>query len=94
MGTVETALLMELVVVPVVKELLIRRGLHGVGMEDIKKIRKDPVKVLSLLKNDTSLHIDVVQGVADTLDNIAGDAIDPVVELLKKLKGSDGSDES
>ncbi len=94
MGSVETALLMELVVVPVVKELLIRRGLHGVGMDDIKKIRKDPKKVLALLKNDRSLHIDVVKGVANTLDNIAGDAIDPVVELLKKLKGVTRSDDT
>lgn len=94
MGTVEAALLMKLVVEPVVKELLIRRGLHGAGMSDIKKIREDPEKVLALLKADKSLHIDVVHGIADTIDNIAGSAIDPVVKLLGRILGVNRSDDS
>lgn len=92
MGPVEMALLMELVVVPVIRKLAQRRGLYGVNAETLKNVKG--ADVVKLLQTDAKLHQDVLTGVADAVDNIAGDAIDPMVEVLKVLLGVKRSDVS
>lgn len=93
MGTVEAALL-KFVAVEVIKRMAARRGVHGVTTKDIEKIGYDPAKVLAVLEADKELADDVLDGITDAVDNIAGSAIDSAVRLLGRILGVKRSDDS
>ena len=93
MGTYEVMLL-KFVAKEVIKRMAARRGVHGVTNEDIDKLAKDPLSLLAVLEDDGKLRNEVMDGIADTVDVIAGNAIDPLVDVLKRLLGGKGSDES
>ena len=79
MGTVEMALLMELVVVPVVKRLAERRGIHGVTKESLEMKITD---VITALENDKELKKTVENELGDIVDNIIGSAVDAFFGVL------------
>ena len=80
MGTVEMALLMELVVVPVIKRLAQDRGIHGVTAETIEGL--DTKDVIAALKADSKLADTVTDDLADTVDNIVSSAVDAFFGVL------------
>ncbi len=92
MGTVETALLMELVVVPVVKKLAERRGIHGVTKESLEMKITD---VIIALDNDKELKETVENDLADAVDNIISCAVDAFFDVLSAVNsGANRSDDS
>ena len=93
MGTVEMALL-KFVAVEVIKRMAARRGVHGVTTSDIEKLARRPAVVLTVLQADPELADEVMNGLVDAVDGIAGAAIDPVVKLLGRILGVNRSDDS
>lgn len=90
-------LLVNVILVPVVKNLAGRRGVHGVTKDNLKTFTKDPAKVLSLLKENTDLHKKVIEDLADALDNIASEAVNALVAVFRAYtpggSGGAGSDD-
>ena len=82
MDTKTVTLLTETVVIPVLKELAARRGVHGVTKENIEALTKNPQQILVNLGNNPGLKKKVVDDFADAIDNIAGDAIDALVSVF------------
>ncbi len=82
MGTVEMALLMKLVVVPVVKRLAERRGIHGVTKETLEMKITD---VITALENDKKLKETVEKDLADAVDNIVSSAVDAFFGVLSAV---------
>ncbi len=75
MSPAATALLIELVIVPVIKDLLERRGIHGVTKENLESFAEDPEKVLTALAADRQLQATIVEMFADGIDNVLGDIV-------------------
>lgn len=82
MNPVLAALLMEYLLIPVIKELASRRGVHGVNEVSLGEFRKNPIQVMNLLKKDPALKSQVVVGIADAADKIGSDAINAVLALF------------
>lgn len=82
MNQATTDLLIELVIVPVIKTLAVRRGVHGVTEENLKQFTAKPEKVLALLKDNKGLCASVVEDLADSIDNVAGDAVDALTAVF------------
>lgn len=97
MSSVATKLFIELVVVPVVIELLERRGVVGVGVDHVADPTDTQVgAILELLRSDKSLQEGVIKDVADAADEIASGFVDAAVRLFKAVNRPecDGSDDS
>jgi len=88
MGSVETALLMELVVVPVVRKLMHRRGVTGVTKENLENLKvRDVKKMLISLKENPGLLSEINEDIADGIDNIAGPFVDAFKSILISCTG-------
>ena len=75
-------LLTEIIIIPVLKELAARRGVHGVTKENIEALVKNPQQVLTNLQQSKSLQVKAITDFADAIDNVAGDAIDALVSIF------------
>ncbi len=82
MDAATTKLFTELVIIPTIRELAIRRGVHGVTKENLEQFAKDPKKVLTTLKDNIGLRAKVTEDLADAIDNIAGDAVGALVSVF------------
>ena len=84
MDPATAALLIEFVVIPVLRNLAERRGIHGVTEYNIETFVKDPKKALTILRESTSIREKVVDDIADAIENVAAPAIDALAEIFKK----------
>ena len=82
MSPTVAALLVELVAVPVLRELASRRGVQGVTAENLKAFAADPERILNMLKENSALRHNVVEDLADGIDNVLGDMIDGLGKLF------------
>ncbi len=93
MSPVVMALIIELVIVPVIKELLSRRGIHGANKDTLKSFVKDPEAAVLMLQKDTALRRDVIKLLADGIDNVGGDIIEALVRIFAgTVPGGSNSD--
>ncbi len=82
MSPTVAALLIELVGVPLIRELATRRNIHGVTAENLKAFAGDPERVLKALKENTALRHNVIEDLADGVDNVLGDVVDGLGKLF------------
>ena len=95
MDPATSALLIRLVIVPIIAELLERRGINGVTQENIEAFAKDPEGILKLMQESSSMQVRVVKDVADTVDFFANGIVDAFGLLFAaKMTGEVGSDAS
>lgn len=82
MSPTAVKLLIEFVGVPLIRELMARRGVHGVTAENLKAFAADPEKILKALKADPALQRNVIDDLADGIDNVLGDVVDGLGKLF------------
>ncbi len=75
-------LLIDLVIIPVLKELAVRRGVHGVTKENIEAFTKLPHNILTGLKNNDKLRHEIIEHFADAIDNVVSEAVDALVAVF------------
>jgi len=85
MDPVASALLMDLVIIPLAKELLARRNIHGVTAESLELITKDPIHTLRVIQQTPALRTKIITDLANAADNIGSDAIDAVAALFAAM---------
>ena len=78
MDPVILRLLVELILLPLLKELAGRRGVHGVTEANIRTFCEDPETVLASIKNNPALNRRVVEAIADAIDNLGSEAVDAI----------------
>ena len=92
MDPVTSALLIDLVIIPVIKNLAARRRIDGVTTQVIKDLINDPKKALTRLERNPKLLkkvngglADIVEHIAGSTENIIGSAIDMIVNIFTAI---------
>ncbi len=95
MSSTVAAMPIEFVAVPVLRELASRRGIQGVTAENLKAFAADPERVLNALKANPALQRNIVEDLADGIDNVLGDIVNGIGTLFAaNTPGGAGSNDS
>ncbi len=84
-------LIVDELVIPVIAELMKRRGVRGVTKENLEKLTVgelfDPAKLADNLKNNPGLRKQIVEDIADGIDNVASPFIDAAKSIIVSATG-------
>ena len=94
MSPATTRLLIELIAIPLLKELARRRGVQGVTEKNLKAfVESDDIMIN--LKDNKPLNNKVIDAFADAIDNIASEAVDAIAWIFgANTPGGTESEES
>lgn len=84
------ALLVDLVIVPLVQELLRRRSIHGATKENLLQFSQNHKEIVKALQQSPTLRRDIITDLADAIDNVGAEAVNAAGELFAAITPGGG----
>ncbi len=79
---VTMGLIVDYVVIPVVRKMAARRGIHNIRDEDITAFINDPKKAIGLLKDSKEMHEEFIENLTDGIDKLLDHSLGNVIDIV------------